>query len=97
VAPGRRIGRGDLAATAASPRFKQLAEALDPQRRDELHAAWAELCERHRTAGRIRLAHGHPAWTSPPRKNRDGPQLGRRRRSATRVMSSPSLARVAAT
>jgi len=45
--------------TTASPPFKALAEALDPSRRDELHAAWVEFYERHRTADGIRVPHGY--------------------------------------
>jgi SAM-dependent methyltransferase len=45
--------------TTASPPFKQLAEQLDPGRRAELHDAWIELYERHRTPDGIRLPHGY--------------------------------------
>jgi SAM-dependent methyltransferase len=45
--------------TTASPPFKALAEELDPSRRDELHAAWVEFYERHRTPDGIRVPHGY--------------------------------------
>ena len=45
--------------TTASPPFKVLAEELDLTRHEELHAAWVEFYERHRTAEGIRVPHGY--------------------------------------
>jgi hypothetical protein len=45
--------------TSSSPPFKALADELDPQRRAELHAAWVEFYERHRTVDGIRVPHGY--------------------------------------
>jgi SAM-dependent methyltransferase len=45
--------------TTASPPFKVLAEELELTRREELHAAWVEFYERHRTAEGIRVPHGY--------------------------------------
>lgn len=45
--------------TTASPPFKALAEELDPGRREELHAAWVESYERHRTPDGIRVPRGY--------------------------------------
>jgi SAM-dependent methyltransferase len=45
--------------TTASPPFKALTDTLDPGRRDELHAAWVEFYDRHRTPDGIRVPHGY--------------------------------------
>jgi hypothetical protein len=45
--------------TRSSSLFKKLADDLDTQRRAELHAAWVDFYERHRTAVGIRVPHGH--------------------------------------
>jgi SAM-dependent methyltransferase len=45
--------------TTASPPFKALAEQLDPRRRAELHAAWVEFYEHHRTVEGVRVSHGY--------------------------------------
>jgi SAM-dependent methyltransferase len=45
--------------TSSSPPFKVLADELDPDRHEELHAAWIEFYERHRTRNGIRVPHGY--------------------------------------
>jgi hypothetical protein len=40
--------------TACSPPFKELAESLDPDTREELHAAWVDYFEGYRRGGEIR-------------------------------------------
>lgn len=45
--------------TTSSPPFKALADGLDAQRRAELHAAWVEFYESHRSDDGIRVPHGY--------------------------------------